>query len=102
MESWVLRIAGGGLGRWGRGARMGICRELASTRAGGSSSVGPFSLTSVITAGVAGVEGTAEDAMDASVVLDSALLLLPSEGGSGRSSWFGQLHVGHTQSLELR
>ena len=100
MERGALRIAGGGLGRWGRGAMMGICGELASTRAGGSSSAGPFCLTSEMTAGVAGVEGTAEDAVDASVVLESALLP-PSDEGSGRSSRFGQLHVGQTQSREL-
>lgn len=100
MERGVLRIAGGGLGRWGRGAMMGICGELASTRAGGSSSAGAFCLTSEMTAGVAGVEGTAEDAVDASVVLESALLP-PSDEGSGRSSRFGQLHVGQIQSREL-
>ena len=100
MERGALSIAGGGLGRWGRGAMMGNCGERASARAGGSSSAGPFSLTSEMTAGVAGVEGTAEDATDTSVVLESALLP-PSNEGSGRRSRFGQLHLGQTQSREL-
>lgn len=95
MEKGFIRIAGGGLRRWGRGERMGI-GELASTCVG-NSSAGPFCLTSEMTAGV---EGTADDATDASVVLDSSLLP-PPDNGSGRSSRLGQLHLGQTHSREL-